>query len=919
MVANHRSLALGSLVFLLGSAYGQFAAAVAVHPSGSDLQLRAVDLDADGDLDMAGLFMGQQFRWFENSDGQGTFGSAQLIADVGQFCSLFDMADLDTDGLTDLVVVDDQDDEVLVYMNLGDGAFAAPLALDISAGEPSALRIAELNGDGVPDIVVVLHSGSTSDIGWFAGNGAGFDPMMLAGLALDGSPSSYVAVADMDLVGGNDVLVRSDMLMLALRNTNGDGTAWNVDTIISWPEYPYAQPQLIDVDNDGDLDLAEASNTTVHWAANPVGEGGAWGEFIDHTLEPFDSAGRGMFGHNGCGNRTTLIFVPANPGLPVRWSAWVNELEGFAYRADLTIPRGSATLLADLNGDGRDDLVLGYPTGTKWYASLLNEASTTLTLPSFETLCLQGAPLTLPDAEPAGGRWSGQWVDQNILYRSNLAGTGTYPLANTYYEEEGCPVAAVTSINIVNGPTVSPALPSVLCSAQAPIQMTSEPANTTWDGLAPGNILDPGTFSNGMVACIFLDSTGAECVNLLGPITVWNSVTAEINSTGPFCFTDGEQLITAQTPPVGFSWSGDIVSWNSAGATFAPSMGAGLYTVVLDVAPMGPGQCANSDTLVISVGDVVPVVTATDFGTYCTTNPSFILTGATPANGIWSGPGVSSGLVLDPSALDAGTHYLSYTYENPEGCAASAIAQIDIVDGIDLSWTVDDLIFCKTDPTATLSAAPLGGTWSAPVSIDGTITPATLPAGTYDLVYTWNGPNNCVFVNEPLQFEVWNESAVTIDPVATLCTTDLGVLISGSPAGTWSGTVSGEGATVLFDPAVIGVGTWPVTLTGAQAGECPGDATILIEVEICSGIADAQATTLSVAPNPFTDQVVVNLGGMAARSIEVLDAAGRLVLSQGPSTTDRPVLDLQNALPGAYLLRISGTDGSLRTIRLVKV
>lgn len=869
---------------------------------------------------MAGLFMSQQFRWFENTDGQGTFGSAQLIADVGQFCSLFDMADLDADGLTDLVVVNDQDEQVLVFKNLGDGAFAAPLALDILADQPSALGIAELNGDGISDIVLATRSGSSGDIGWYAGNGTGFAPLVLAGLTIDGLPSSYIQVADMDLVGGNDVLIKSDQMVLALRNTNGNATVWNVDTIVSWSEYPYDQPQLIDVDNDGDLDLAEASNTSVHWASNPLGEGGVWGEFIDHTLEPFDSAGRGMFGHNGCGNHTTLIFVPANPGLPVRWSAWVNELEGFAYRADLTaVPRGSSTLLADLNGDGRDDLVLGYPNGTKWFASLLNEASTVLTLPAFGTLCLQGAPLNMPDAEPAGGRWSGQWVDQNILYRSNLAGTGTYPLANTYYETEGCPVAALTSIDIVNGPTVSPALPSVLCSAQAPIQMTSEPATTTWDGLAPGNVLDPATFTNGMVACIFLDSTGAECVSLLGPITVWSSVTADINATGPFCFTDGEQLITAQAPPVGTSWSGDIVSWNSAGATFAPSVGAGLYTVVLDVAPMGPGQCANSDTLVISVGDVVPIVTATDFGTYCTSGSSFILTGATPPNGIWSGPGVSSGLVLDPSTLDAGSYTLSYTYQDPAGCAASAIAHVDLVDGIDLSWTVDDLIFCKTDPTATFSAAPLGGTWSAPVGNDGTISPASLPAGPYDLVYTWTGPNSCVLVSEPLQFEVWNESAVTIDPVATLCTTDLGVLISGNPAGIWSGTVSGEGATVVFDPAAIGLGIWPVTLTGAQAGECPGDATILVEVEICSGIAEMQHTALSVSPNPFTDQVVVDLGGMPVSTIDVLDASGRLVLRQGPIATDRPVLDLSSALPGAYLLRITGTDGSLRTVRLVKV
>src|SRR5204863_2585433 len=180
------------------------------------------------------------------------------------------------------------------------------------------------------------------------------------------------------------VVLNGDNMVLALRNSNGDATAWDVDTISIWSEYPYDKPQLIDVDLDGDLDLAEAGGISVHWAENPVGEGGTWGVFADHTLEGFETAGRGMFGHNGCGASTTLVFVPANPGLPVRWSAWLDELGNFAYRADLpSVPRGNNPLLADINGDGRDDLVLGHPTGAAWYASSLNEATTVLTLPTF--------------------------------------------------------------------------------------------------------------------------------------------------------------------------------------------------------------------------------------------------------------------------------------------------------------------------------------------------------------------------------------------------------------------------------------------------------------------------------------------------------------------------------------------------------
>jgi len=919
MVSINTTFVLTITAFLCGNVKGQFATGLAVHPSGSDLSLRAVDVDGDTDLDMVGLFAGQSFKWFENTDGLGTFGGTLDIVDLIESCSRFDIADVDTDGLPDIVILEDPDDEVVMIRNLGGGVFSAPIPLGGLGAETGGVRVAEITGDGFPDLVFTLTYLDGVGIAWFVGNGTGFEPPAFAPLQIAGATSLYIAAADMDLVGGNDVVVHGDNMVLALRNVNGDATAWDVDTISIGSEYPYGQPQLIDVDMDGDLDLAEAGSVSVHWAENPVGEGGVWGAFADHTLEPFTSAGRGMFGHNGCGGRTTVVFVPSNPGLPVRWSAWVDELDDFAYRADVPgIPRGTAPLLADLNGDTKDDLVLVYPTGAQWYASELNDATTTLTLPQFETLCLPGAPLQLPEAEPAGGQWSGQWVDQNILYRANLGGTGDYPLAHTYYEPVGCPVAALTSMHLINGPLVLPTLPSVICSGQAPIQMSSEPANTTWQGLDAGNILDPATFVGGIVACIFLDSTGAQCATLNGPINVWTTLPAEISQAGPFCITDGEQLITALAqPPMGVSWSGDIVSWNSAGATFVPSQGAGDFLVILDVSPTDTGQCANSDTLVITVSDDIPVVTTTEFAPHCAIGSSFVLTGAEPGGGTWSGPGVTNGLVLDPTVLTAGIYALSYTFQDPAGCSASGLAYLELVDSIEVTWTTEDLIFCVTDPGTTFNASIVGGSWSAPVNADGSMDPTVLSAGPYDLTYTWSGPNGCKLTSTPTVFEIWNESVVTIGPLATLCTVDPAILISGAPSGSWSGTVTGEGSSVLFDPATIGVGLWPVTLTAALEGECPGTETVLVEVEICSGVGQQAEIAVGLMPNPFSGTTLLTLAGANSAQVEVFDATGRLVASlpMGGTTLN---LDLGTQPNGTYTLRVSA-PGRIQHLRAVKV
>ena len=40
----------------------------------------AADLDVDGDIDAASITADGEVAWYENTDGLGTFGSAQIIS-----------------------------------------------------------------------------------------------------------------------------------------------------------------------------------------------------------------------------------------------------------------------------------------------------------------------------------------------------------------------------------------------------------------------------------------------------------------------------------------------------------------------------------------------------------------------------------------------------------------------------------------------------------------------------------------------------------------------------------------------------------------------------------------------------------------------------------------------------------------------
>ena len=348
-------------------------------------------------------------------------------------------------------------------------------------------------------------------------------------------------------------------------------------------------------------------------------------------------------------------------------------------------------------------------------------------------------------------------------------------------------------------------------------------------------------------------------------------------------------------------------------------MGAGTYAVVLHAEPTGPFQCPGTDTLTIMVSDVIPSVTTTPVDALCPTGTAVDLQPlGTPAGGLWNGPAVSNGL-LAPDQLTTGTHFLTYTYFDPNGCAASAALEVQVADAIEVNWIVDDLIFCEGDGPVALTAFPGNGQWSAPVDASGVFDPTALQPGSYTFFYSWQGANDCPGLVEPVVVQRWASSVVIIDPIGVLCDDDPATAITGSPAGDWSETGSGTGTFTVIEPSVLGAGTWPVTLTAANPGECPASTTLDVFIEVCTGLDEQLVTGPIASPNPFTDLVVVDLGNVTIRSLELLDATGRLVLRQSNLGAPRLSLDLGAAHPGSYLLRVQDTNGGHYTLRLIKL
>lgn len=393
-----------------------------VGPGGTTpVDLALADITGDGIADIVTANEGSDDVSVIPALAGGGFGGAAVYATRiganGDAPTALAIADVDGDDHVDVVTADRNSDDVVVLKGTAGGALAAPIkfsTLDGTRGDgPADVAVADVTGDGLPDIVT---ANASHDISILAKSGAGvaFDaPIVLAtgDDSITGRGPADVKIADVTGDSIPDILVTSttsaDLSVFVGTGDGGFAAAKVIDVDSGGVGKSPVEAVLADVNGDATTDVVFATQNSVVVAAG-FGDGGF---ALPHYLNTGGQGGSTIIDLNGDGvldlasPRTSYMvlsyqkagsFTPtysSSVSYELLWAAagdidddgdndliaiasdyalpFFNDDLAFASVGPRSLPApGTQVTTADVNGDGVLDILVATPAATAVHIAL---------------------------------------------------------------------------------------------------------------------------------------------------------------------------------------------------------------------------------------------------------------------------------------------------------------------------------------------------------------------------------------------------------------------------------------------------------------------------------------------------------------------------------------------------------------------
>ncbi|MGL4596582.1 MAG: T9SS type A sorting domain-containing protein [Bacteroidia bacterium] len=477
--------------------------------------------------------------------------------------------------------------------------------------------------------------------------------------------------------------------------------------------------------------------------------------------------------------------------------------------------------------------------------------------------------------------------------------TTTYTVTGT--DANGCSASNTVTVNVNPAPILTTVASSTtICSMSSDTLSASGAITYVWSsgGTTNVEIVAPTTTTTYYVTGT--DSSGCSATDsILVNVNQLPVLTSSADMA--ICLGDTAMLMTSGA--VNYAWSS---GGNTAMENVTPTVTTTYFVTGTDSA-----GCSSTDSVMVTV-NALPVVTVSASSTTICSGVMDTLTASGATNYAWSSGGNAATEIVAPNVTT--TYYVTGT-DSVTGCSAMDSVLVNVNASPDVVASANPATICVGSSTTISAVGANSYVWST-----GATTASDLVSPTSNTFYSVVGTaaNGCTD-SDTVLVTVNALPIVSLNlPDVAACTTDPVIgLAGGSPGGgTWSGTaVSGSN----FNPAVAGVGTFPIVYTYIDGNGCSASATQNIVVSPCVGIAEtAVSGSISVFPNPASNQLFVSWNTtLAVKQVQLVDATGRVVMTE--NTTNGNTLELNiTELPVGLYNMIIVTDSGNQVTRFIK-
>jgi hypothetical protein len=893
----------GTVSILLGNGDGTFQPQMTVPVGTGPRDLAIADFNGDGAPDIAVANSGSASVsiLLNNHDGSGQFTAQEPLYPGDQEVYGIAAADLNADGKIDLVVTDDAGGAVDYFLGNGDGTFPTEGTVQSTGtGGAYAVSTGDLNGDGLPDLVVTNNgNGETASVASIFLS-AQSETASTTGVAITGAGThnvlaSYPGDAERAPSQSSTEALEGDtatstvLTALPTSSTYGQSVTLTA-TVTPAPEgETYGTVTFYNGETPlGNGNVNSSGVATLTTTALPVGTLTLYADYNGNP-DGFDlsnSAGVSFVVSQAItstavtsvspnppvsGQSTTLTatVTPAPTGSPLGSVSFYNGVtligtgtvnsSGVATYSTSSLSAGGLTLTAVYSGN------TDYLASTSSVDDVTVLAATTTILSASPSPATYGQTVTLTaTVSPAP---SGSPLGTVSFYNGEtLLGTGNVNAAG---------VATLTTSTLAVGTAT---LSADYSGSAADNGSNSTSQNLTVNTVTTATTLTaaPTSSTYGTSVTLTATITPTPTDTPAGVVSFFNGATlittAPVNSSGVATLATTALPVGSLSLTASYAGTTDFAASTSTAVTFVVSQ---VTTTTALAASPNPVTAGQTETLTATI---TPAPTGTSYGTVNFFN------GATQ---VGTGNVNSSGVAtMTSTSLPAGVLSLTAVYSGNTDFAGSTSSATSltvlVATTTTLAATPNPATYGQTvTMTATVAPAPTGsslgtitfysgetqlGTGAVNSSGIATFTTNNLAVASYTLTADYGGNASSAGSNSSVVTLVVNVAPTTValaaspNPVTYGETETLTATITPAPAGSSLGTVTFyDGATAIGSGNVnsSGVATTTSTtlavgtdsLTAAYSGNTNfGASTSSVQSLVVNQVTTT--TALALAPNP---------------------------------------------------------------------